>query len=68
MKFLQGHHAKSGKDSHFSITGTCGAQGFGKDAPNWKGGKRVQKDKHTSYVMIYMPEHPRSYSKNKWCV
>ena len=30
----------------------------GKDHPNWKGGRCIQKCRNTSYVRIYTPEHP----------
>ena len=33
---------------------------FGKDAPGWKGGRHVRRYKNTSYVRIFIPEHPRS--------
>lgn len=53
VKFIPGHNAKikhpmSGK--------------FGKDSPNWKGGKFVCKNRNTSYVLIRRPDHPRSHS------
>lgn len=34
---------------------------FGKDNPNWKGG-RIKKCKLTSYRQIHMPDHPRSHT------
>ena len=43
--FIQGHTAKPL---------------FGKNNPNWKGG-RIKKTKYTHYKQIRIPEHPRSH-------
>lgn len=68
MKFLQGHHTRLGKDNPMSgTTGKdhpmYGVQKFGKDNPNWNGGKHIVKKGNVNYVMVLMPEHPRSDSQ-----
>ena len=40
-----------------------GVQKFGKDNPNWNGGKHIVKKGNVNYVMVLMPEHPRSDSQ-----
>ena len=32
----------------------------GKNSPNWRGGRHIVRHSNTSYVMISMPNHPRS--------
>jgi len=55
LKFLKGHNngGKFGKDNPmYGISG--------RDAPGWKGGRRIKKQKNTTYIKILMPEHPKS--------
>lgn len=65
--FISGHNTKPkfGKDNPmYGRTGKdspqYGVRNFGKDNPNWQGGKHIKKCKHTSYVMVLSPGHPRS--------
>ncbi len=72
MRFLKGHGAKPmyGKDNPNYGKGLFGKDNpmhgvhkFGKDSPQWKGGVAVKKEKNTSYVRVYRPEHTRSDGK-----
>ena len=56
VNFISGHNVRSGKDSHW-----YGENRSGKNNPHWKYGGYIEKHKNTSYVMIHMPEHPRSH-------
>ena len=55
LRFMKGHHNrfKAGNDN--PMYGKSG-----KDSPCWKGGRKIHKRKNTSYVLIYIPEHPRN--------
>lgn len=55
LRFINGHHCnlRIGKDNPM-----YGRKG--KDAPNWKGGRRIQKSRNVSYILLKRPEHPRS--------
>lgn len=46
-------HGRTGKKSH--LYGR-----LGENANNWNGGRTIEKQNHTSYALVYMPEHPRS--------
>ena len=45
VRFIRGHQLKHGS---------------GSNNHNWKGGGHIRKGRQTSYVMIYMPDYPRS--------